>query len=101
MGLLVNIVTANKETQQKYFEKVTGNEELIENIFDMCWGEYDCNPDIDTTPLGEKAMASFLIFIYNCTFGNADLLTKYIKDQDGAGLLYRVHRYNYISEKYA
>lgn len=101
MGLLVNIITSNKETQEKHFLKVTSNEELIENIFDMCWGEYDCNPDIETTALGENAMASLLVFVYNCTVNNVDLLSKYIKENDGAGLLYRVHRYNYISDKYA
>lgn len=67
----------------------------------MCWGEYDCNPDIETTFYGENAMASLLIFIYNCTANDSQMLTKYIIDYEGDGLFYRVHRYNYVSEKYA
>ena len=68
---MVNLVTSNGNNIRKYFNLVIGEKNLVDDIFEMCWSEYEQDEELDTTVHGENALTSFLIFIYNCSTGAA------------------------------
>ena len=115
-SLCVNLITNHPGNQQFYFSLLLGNTELVNLIFNMSWDEHD-DEDFDSTELGEIALRNLLIFIYNCTIkglttttaaeadADADapvlFTSQFIDNLGGASILYRVHRYLYVSEECA
>lgn len=71
------------------------NTPLITKVFDLAWNEFE---DLETSQIGEICLKNLLVFIYNCSVYNHDLLADFSSKSD---FIYRVHRYIYTAEQYA
>ena len=95
IALATNLITGNQKLQKKYFHILAYNTPLITKVFDLAWNEFE---DLETSQIGEICLKNLLVFIYNCSVYNHDLLADFSSKSD---FIYRVHRYIYTAEQYA
>ena len=79
---------------------MAANNALVEAIFQVVWSDWP-EDDIDTVETGEACLKAFLIILYNCCVKQKEkLLEKFLSaDELGPRILYRVHRYIFVSQE--